>query len=422
MRVVFKTCGGLDVHKKVVVATIVTTDNKGVSTYLQASFKTSNTDLKRLHDWLIEHNCYHICMESTGKYWIPIHNYLEKDIHVCLTHPKYVKAIKGQKTDKKDSKWIADLYKFDLVRSSFIPPKEFRELREISRYRVKLVYMKTAEKNRIQNSMTISNVGIDKVFSDPFGKSATDIMNYLLANTSDSISQEDIAKMIRKNTKAPIEDIMDEINGYRIDSDQKLKLSLARNHLRYLENMIARTEVDLYNRMKPYQEYVDIVKTMPGMTDLSATIVLSEIGVDMSVFDDASHLSSWAGLSPRCDSSASKRKSVHIMKAGAYLKPLMVQCALSAVRSKKTPYFAIKYSRIKRRRGHKKAIIAIARMMMVSLYHMIANKAAFSPSDYEELARPEATSKKVVLNEANVFEYLKEHGYDTSVLVKCSNN
>ena len=218
MRVVYDTCCGIDVHKKVLVATIVTTDNKGFSTYLQESFSTFNYDLQRLHDWLIEHDCHHVCMESTGKYWIPVFNYLESDIHVCLTHPKYVRAIKGRKTDKKDSKWIADLYKFDLVRSSFIPPEDFRQLREIARYRVKLNYMKTAEKNRIQNSMTVSNIGIDKVFSDPFGRSAKDIMTHVLEHSSGPIDRTAIAGMIRKNTKASVDEIVAAIEGSRMRS------------------------------------------------------------------------------------------------------------------------------------------------------------------------------------------------------------
>ena len=135
MKLKYSICCGLDVHKNVIVATIVTTNKEGISEYNQQSFSTINSDIQRFHDWLIENNCYHVCMESTGKYWIPIFNYLENDIDVCLTHPKYVKAIKGKKTDKKDSKWIADLYKFDLVRCSFIPPKDFRQLRELARYR-----------------------------------------------------------------------------------------------------------------------------------------------------------------------------------------------------------------------------------------------------------------------------------------------
>lgn len=182
-------------------------------------------------------------MESTGKYWIPIFNYLENDIDVCLTHPKYVKAIKGKKTDKKDSKWITQ------------------------------------------------------------------------------------------------------------------------------------TEVELYVRIKPYYEFVS---TIPGMTELSSTIVLAETGVDMNIFDDAKHLCSWCGLSPANNESAGKKKSVRIAKAGDYLKPMMVQCALAAIKSKKQPYFAIKYGRIKKRRGHKKAIIAIARMMMICIYHMVSEKKPFT--------------------------------------------
>lgn len=422
MRVVYDTCCGIDVHKKVLVATIVTTDNKGFSTYLQESFSTFNYDLQRLHDWLIEHDCHHVCMESTGKYWIPVFNYLESDIHVCLTHPKYVRAIKGRKTDKKDSKWIADLYKFDLVRSSFIPPEDFRQLREIARYRVKLNYMKTAEKNRIQNSMTVSNIGIDKVFSDPFGRSAKDIMTHVLEHSSGPIDRTAIAGMIRKNTKASVDEIVAAIEGSRIRSDQRLKLSLARDHLEYLERLITRTEVELFVRMQPYQEYVDLVQTIPGMTALSSTIVLAEVGVDMSVFEDSRNLTSWAGLAPGCNESANKKKSVRIMKAGAYLKPLMVQCALAAIKCKKQPYFSIKYSKIRKRRGHKKAIIAVARMMMVCLYHIVRDKKAFSPNDYDELVNPEEQPKKVVLNEAIVFEFLAQHGYDTTVLVKCNES
>ena len=198
MKLKYSICCGLDVHKNVIVATIVITNNDGISEYKQKSFSTINSDIHRFHNWLIENNCFHVCMESTGKYWIPIFNYLENDIDVCLTHPKYVKAIKGKKTDKKDSKWIADLYKFDLVRCSFIPPKDFRQLRELARYRFKLVCMKSSEKNRIQNCMTVSNVGIASVLSDPFGRTATEIMSYLLEHTADSMDEKAVRKLIKK--------------------------------------------------------------------------------------------------------------------------------------------------------------------------------------------------------------------------------
>lgn len=422
MRLIYPICCGLDVHKNVIVATIVSTDSSGMSEYNQKSFSTINSDILKFHNWLIENNCYHVCMESTGKYWIPIFNYLEVDIDVCLTHPKYVKAIKGKKTDKKDSKWIADLYKFDLVRCSFIPPKDFRQLRELARYRFKLVCMKSSEKNRIQNCMTVSNVGIASVLSDPFGKTATEIMSYLLEHTSESMEEKVVRKLIKKGAKAKSDEIIAAIEGYNIESDQAKKLELARGHLDYLEQMITQTEVELYVRIKPYYEFVKFISTMPGMTELSSTIVLAETGVNMEIFDDAKHLCSWCGLSPANNESANKKKSVRIAIAGAYLKPMMVQCALAAIKSKKQPYFAMKYGRIKKRRGHKKAIIAIARMMMVSIYHMISEKKSFEPTDYEELMNPHNNQERVVLNENNVFDYLETLGYDSSKLVKRNDN
>jgi len=422
MKLKYSICCGLDVHKNVIVATIVKTNSSGISEYVQKSFSTINSDIQKFHDWLIENNCYYVCMESTGKYWIPIFNYLEKDINVCLTHPKYVKAIKGKKTDKKDSKWIADLYKFDLVRCSFIPPKDFRQLREIARYRFKLVCMKSSEKNRIQNCMTVSNIGIASILSDPFSKTATQIISYLLENTSETIDDKAVRKLIKKRATAKSDEIIEAIKGYNIETDQAKKLELARAHLDYLDNMVTQTEVELYVRIQPYYEYVELVSTITGITELSATIILAEIGVNMDIFEDAKHLCSWCGLSPANNESANKKKSVRIAKAGAYLKPLMVQCALAAIKSKKEPYFSIKYNRIRKRRGHKKAIIAIARMMMVCIYHIVSEKKSFCPSDYEELMNPKPIQNKVVLNDESVFAYLEAQGYDTSLLVKCNDN
>ena len=418
MKLKYSICCGLDVHKKLIVATIVTTNKDGISNYQQKSFSTLNSDIIQFHDWLIENDCHHVCMESTGKYWIPIFNYLEHDITVCLTHPKYVKAIKGKKTDKKDSKWIADLYKFDLVRCSFIPPKEFRALRELSRYRFKLVCMKSSEKNRIQNCMTVSNIGIANILSDPFGKTATELMSYLLEHTSDTMDEKAIRNLIKKGAKSKSDDIIEAIKGYSIETDQAKKLELARAHLDYLEKMITQTEVELYVRIKPYYEFVEYLTTIPGITAMSATLILSEIGINMSIFDDSSHLTSWCGLAPANNESAGKKKSVRIAKAGAYLKPLMVQCALAAIKSKREPYFAIKYQRIKKRRGHKKAIIAIARMMMVSIYHMISEKKPFSPTDYDEFMCQKTEQPKVILTEENALAFLESQGYDLSSLSK----
>jgi hypothetical protein len=186
--------------------------------------------------------------------------------------------------------------------------------------------------------------------------------------------------------------------------------------------MIKQTEIELYIRIKPYYEFVEYISSLPGITEMSAALILAEIGVDMNIFDDAKHLCPWCGLSPSNNESAGKKKSVRIAKAGTYLKPMIVQCAIAAIKSKKQPYFAIKYDRIKKRRGHKKAIIAIARMMMVCIYHMVSEKQLFNPTDYEELMDLRYQNHKVVSNDTNVFAYLEAQGYDISLLVKCNHN
>ena len=414
MKIIYPICCGVDVHKRTIVATIATTDKNNITLYQTETFSTLNHDLYAFLDWLLENNCYHVCMESTGKYWIPIFNILEEHMHVILTHPKYVRAIKGQKTDKKDSKWIADLFKHDMVRSSFIPPKYVRAWRELSRYRAKLVYMKSSEKNRYQNCLTVSNVAIANVLSDPFGKTATGIMDYVLS--SQVFDEEHCKTLIHKSAKKKTSLILDSIRGCSIESDQKFKMNLAMTHMNFLDNAIFRTEAELYVRMKEHYPLVQHLAELPGITELSAALILAEIGVDMDVFESSKHLTSWAGLAPANNESAGKKKSVRVSKAGQFLKPLLVQCALAAVANKKEPYFAIKYQRIKKRRGHKKAIIAIARMLLTCIYHMVKTGECFNPSDYEELQNPKPS--RPALTDEVAINFLKEQGYDVSALAK----
>ena len=416
MKLVYPVCCGVDVHKNTITATIATTDEKNITQYIVETFPTINRDLIRFRTWLIDHNCLHVCMESTGKYWIPVFNILEEaNIHVLLTHPKYVRAIKGKKTDVKDSKWIADLFKFDLVRSSFIPPKDIRALREIGRYRYKLVNMRASEKNRYQNGMTVSNIGLASVLSDSFGKTATSIMQHVL--TSEVFDEEHCKTLIQKSAKKKTELILDSIRDCKIEPDQQFKMIEARAHMDYLDKAVLRTEVELYTRIQPYMTTVQFIASqLPGITQLSAALIISEIGADMSVFESSKHLASWAGLAPANNESAGKKKSVRISKAGQFLKPLMVQCALAAVKSKKEPYFADKYHHLKKRRGHKKAIIAIARMMLTCIYHMISTGEVFNPSDYEEFSAP--APPKFVLTDMSAIAFLAAQGYDVSSLRK----
>lgn len=416
MNVVYLTCAGLDVHKKSVVAAICVTNPVTLeASYTVRIFSTNNSDIVLLRNWLLEHDCHDVCMESTGKYWIPIFNILETHMHVVLTHPKYVKAIKGKKTDKRDAKWIANLFRFDIVKASFIPPPEIRALRELSRYRLKLSYMRSAEKNRYQNSMTISRIRIDCVLTDPFGKTASKIMNYLLSN--EPFDDDKCKALIHGGVKASADDIIDSIKGYEILPEQKFKMNHARSHMDFISNTIAEIEQELFRRSRPYDRQIKHLATQTGVTELSALFIISEIGVDMSVFGSAEHLTSWAGLTPANNESANKKHSTRCSRAGQYLKPLLIQCALAAVKSKKDPYYAIKYRRIAKRRGKKKAIIAIARMMLVSIYHMLANDTDFCPNDYEQVVNP-PKQKPVVLTLETTLQFLREQGADESILLQ----
>lgn len=396
------------------VSTIAATDKNKITSYSTKTFSTLNADLTAFRDWLLENQCLHVCMESTGKYWIPIFNILEDHVHVILTHPKYVRAIKGQKTDKKDSKWIADLFKHDMVRSSFIPPREIRSWRELARYRAKLVCMRSSEKNRYQDCLTVSNISLANILSDPFGKTAAGIMSHVL---SSEVFNEEVCKtLIKKSAKKKTDLIMESIRGCSIESDQRFKMGAAMSHMTFLNDMILKAEAELFVRMQPHYHLVEHLAAIPGITELSAALILAEIGIDMTVFESSKHLASWAGLTPANNESAGKKKSVRISKAGQFLKPLLVQCALAASKDQRETYFSVKYQRIKKRRGHKKAIIAIARMMLTCVYHMLKTGECFNPSDYEEFLSP--MPRRQIITEQTAIEFLREQGYDVSVLAK----
>lgn len=411
MKIVYPICCGLDIHKKLIVATIATTDKKGITTYYQSSFSTLNSDVIKLRDWLLEHNCRHACMESTGKYWIPIWNILENHINLTLAHPKYTKAIKGKKTDKKDSKWIADLFKHDLIPASFIPPKEIRQLRDLSRYRFKLTYAKVSEKNRIQNCFTMSNIRIDSIVSDPFGKSARLIVKDILSNPY--FKPEDSLSLLHGSLIKKKDLIIESLQDIHVDFDQHLKMDIAYTHIDIIDSYIKKIESSLDSLVLPYESQITALSSIPGLQRRSIIAIIAETGVDMSQFVDAKHFTSWAGLAPSNNESAGKKKSVRISHAGVYLKPLLVQVALNSIRDSSNNYFTIKYNRLKKRRGHKKAIIAIARMILVAIYHILSTGELFHPYDFDDITNPisKEHSSSPSLNEESAIDLLKSLGY-----------
>ena len=320
-------------------------------------------------------------MESTGKYYVPVYNALENHIsNVVVANPKWVKAIKGEKDDNKDAKWIADLFKMGLVRSSYIPSKDFRILREFARYRYKLTNTKSSEKNRFTNALTVGNCKLDMVFSDIFGKSSQSIIDIILNN--DNFSDNDIISCISKKCKSSSEDILSSIGGIQFTYEQKLRINIVKDHIDYLINQIGKLNDIIDALVVPYESYIDLLCTIPGIDRNSAIGVLSEISNDVSQFKSHYRLTSWAGLAPGCNESAGKKKSVKISRAGVYLKPYLVEIAHNAVKDKTNPYYAKKFEKISKRRGKKRAYIAIARKILVAIYHMFETGEVWNPSDF----------------------------------------
>ncbi|MCB2314328.1 IS110 family transposase, partial [Clostridium tagluense] len=382
LKIVYQICCGIDVHKTFVVACIASTNSKGVTVYKSHRFSTYTKGLKELLQWLSDSNCKDVCMESTGKYWIPVFNVLENSCDIVLAHPKYVKAIRGKKTDKKDAKWIADLFKHDLVAGSFMPPSDIRQLRDLMRYRFKLTCFMSSEKNRLQNCLTVSNIQLANVVSDTFGKSSQKILDKILENPLDT--SFDIESLIHSSMKKKLPELELAVDGY-ITPEQAAKLKIIKKHFEDLKNRKAELESIINGLAEPYQSEIDIILTAPSFKSIFTAITLiSEIGANMNVFPTAKHLCSWAGLTPTNNESAGKKKSVRVSKAGCYIKPLLVQCATAIVKSEKHPEIRNRYLRIKKRRGHKKAIIAVARMLLTAIYNMLKNKQPYNAELYKK--------------------------------------
>ncbi len=391
MKVVYPICCGVDVHKTFLVATIIT--SQGITPhYSKKRFSTFNNSILQFKQWLIDNDCFDVCMESTGKYWVPIYNLLEDTIRITVANPKWVRAVKGNKDDAKDSKWIGDLFRLGLVLGSYIPNKPTRILREYTRYRSKLVCCKSSEKNRFQNAFTVCNVALDAVVSDMFGKSAASITDYLIS--SDSFDPEYCSSLLQKSLKKKAATVIESIEGYQMTREQKERIVMVRSHLEFVQLSIAKLDEKLDKMVAPYESAITLLCTIPGVDRVSAITIISEIGTDMSQFANSKRLCCWAGLTPGNNESAGKKKSVRITRAGVYLKPALVQVAHAAVKSNLSPYYRVKYERIYKRRGKKRAIIAIARMILTTIYNMFVTGEEWNPSDLYKIDMPQEMLEK----------------------------
>jgi transposase len=407
-------CGGIDVHKNLLVVSVCETDPTTLETrYDTQSFSGFNCDLDAMCKWILAHGVNDVAMESTGKYWVPVANKLEEHgIKFKLVHPKYVKAVSGQKNDKADSRFICSMHACDLTGpGSVVFPLSQRDIRDLARRYWKLGHELTAEKNRLQNCMTVSNLGLDSVFSDPFGKSAQAVMDEVLK--SDVLNDDKILSVVHSRCKNKNK-VLDAVHGSKISPDQRFKMADISKHLNQLKDHRDSIFAQLLLRLKDKMEKILKLTTIPGISVLSAILITSEIGMDMSFWKDGRQLASWAGMTPSNDQSHSKKKSTRITKSGLYLKPLLVQCALAAIKNPKS-YFGIKYNRISRRRGHKKAVIAIARMILISVYYVIKNDTVWKPSDYDKVMNPKSKKVKKLTAEDHI-SALRDLGYDVSLL------
>ena len=382
-KILKNNCCGLDVHKTWIFACIGITDSNKRTVYKQARFSSFTKGLQELCHWLAKYDCTDVCMESTGKYWIPVFNILEKNnIWVTLSHPKYTKPQKGNKTDRKDAKWICDLYMCGMVKPSFIPPADIRELRDLVRYRFKLTCMITGEKNRAHNCLTVSNLKLDDVFSDIFGRSSRSITEQILQHPGETF---DVAPFVHGRCKTPIEEIQAAVDG-AVSKEQAVKLRQCLNHIDELEMHKSEIEREIFRLSDKYEDILTLIRTVPGFdkNPMTAIQVLSEIGGDMSVFPTAKTLVSWAGCCRHNDQSYHK------------------------IKSKKHPEFSTRYRRIKARRGHKKAIIAICRMILTAIWHILTDLKPYTAKGFLE---PRPVSKEKVLTASQALNLLKQRGY-----------
>jgi transposase len=409
MTVVYPICCGVDVHKKFFVATLIITTDGIQPKYQKRRFSTFNNQILEFKDWLLDNNCRDVCMESTGKYWIPVYNLLEDSIRVTIANPKWVKTIKGNKDDAKDSKWIGDLFRIGLVPGSFIPDKKIRILREYTRYRFKLTSCKSSEKNRFQNVFTVCNVALDAVVSDMFGKSASSITDYIM--NSDDFNLMHCVSLLKGSLKNKAPEVIESIEGFEMSTPQKERAKIVKEHYSFLENQIQKLDSAIDVLVEPFTQAINLLCSIPGIRRNSAITIISEIGTDMTQFDSSKRLCCWAGLTPGNNSSAGKTKSVRITRAGVYLKPALVEVAHAAVKSSDSPYYRIKYEQILKRRGKKRAIVAIARMILTAVFHMLSTGELWCPVDLSRLDMPpDLLEKEVNKSLRRAARLLIEHG------------
>ena len=368
MEVLYPRCCGLDVHKREVVACVVSTELDGTVRKEVRAFGTMTPDILALSDWLAAREVSHVAMESTGVYWKPIWNLLEDRFALLLVNARHVKAVPGRKTDVRDCEWLAELLRHGLLTGSFVPERPQRELRELTRYRTSLIRERTAAANRLQKTLEGANVKLASVATDILGKSGRRILAALVAGETDGMV---LAQLAQGRLREKIPQLERALVG-GVGEHQCFLVAEQLAHIDYLDEAIARVSAEIVARLHPEDDAIARLDTIPGVGRAVAEAVVAEIGADPSRFPSARHLASWAGLCPGNHESGGKRHGGATRKGSPWLRACLVQAAHAAARTKGT-YLAAQYRRLAARRGRAKAAIAVAHSILINVYHLLTD-------------------------------------------------
>lgn len=367
MQPILESCCGFDVHKSMVMACIAYGPLDKSPMFKIRKFSTMTNDLQKLKEWLKGYSVTAVAIESTGIYWKPIFNMLEDDFDIVLANAQHIKNVPGRKTDIKDCQWIAHLFRNGLISGSFIPPREIRELRDLTRTRRKLVEAMSSEKNRVQKVLEDANIKISSVVSKVFGISSLNMIGVLLEK--DALSIDEIEEMAKGKLKKKVNQLVEALNG-NITDHHRFLLKQHFAHVDFLVEQIEEFDVEIQRKLGPYEKEFKYIQSVTGIKEISAASVIAEIGVDMSRFPDEAHLSSWAAMSPGNNESAGKKKSGKTRRGNNYLKATLTEAAGAASRTKGTALSAI-YHNIARRRGKKRALVAAGHQILIEIYRVL---------------------------------------------------
>lgn len=403
MEVLYPRCAGLDVHKDSVVARV-----RCVSAPLAdetRTFRTTTGELIALQEWLSTHAVTHVAMEATGVYWKPVWHMLEEHFELVLANAQHIRNVPGRKTDVSDAAWIADLLAHGLIRSSFVPPQPIQELRDLTRTRKQLVREISQHSSRIQKVLEDANLKLGSVLSDVLGKSGREILQAIIAGQSDP---EKLAGLAKGTARKKRGELVQALQGRVRDHHRRL-LKVHLEVVTALQQAVSDIDTAVGKSLAPIHDSARLLRTMPGISDVTAQVVVAEIGVDMSRFPTDGHLLSWATFCPRNDESAGKRRSTRMRKGGTWLKTTLMTAAWAAIRVKGS-YLQAQFLRLKPRRGAKKAIVAVAASMLTAAYHMLKNGVEYKDLGADHFSRRDRS--KVV---SRLIRRLKDLGCDVQL-------